>query len=58
VVVVDKYGGDFKGLHTVGIAHSEEETGKLLVKGQKRGQSQNTVGERQFYREKVLPLHP
>lgn len=32
VVVVDKHGGKFKELHTVGIANSDEEIEKLLIK--------------------------
>lgn len=35
VVVVDKHGGKFKELHTVGIAHSEEEALRLIAKGKK-----------------------
>jgi len=31
VVVVDKHGGKFKELHTVGIANSDEEIEKLLI---------------------------
>ena len=33
VVVVDKHGGKFKELHTVGIANSDEEIEKLLIQG-------------------------
>lgn len=33
IVVVDKHGGKFKELHTVGIAHSEEEITSFCAKG-------------------------
>lgn len=35
IVIVDKCGGRFKELHTVGIAHSEEEVRNLVLQGHK-----------------------
>ena len=35
VVVVDKHGGKFKELHTVGIGHNDTEIEKLCIQGQK-----------------------
>ena len=33
IVVVDKHGGKFKEIHTVGIAHNDEEINSLCAKG-------------------------
>ena len=33
VIVVDKHGGKFKELHTVGIGHTESEVEQLCIEG-------------------------
>ena len=33
IVVVDKHGGKFKEIHTVGIAHNDDEINSLCAKG-------------------------